>query len=183
MVLRDLRIGIREPVTPASRDDLGEVALRGLSGVEQRACLKPGGRDRVEAERSANVGIGLEREDLAGRARRRFPGAHDQGGVDVAHLETHESLEERPGSVHLDVGLVDRRPGSVAIHVRDECKGSAREIVTAAGNREVNLVPVDLDLLQDLVHNPQNHRRLGVVVTPVAGCLREGDDRDVFGHG
>jgi len=155
-VLRDLRVGIREPVAPASRDNLGEFALRGLPGLEQRAGLKPGDRDRVEAKRSVNVGIGLERKDLARHARRRFSGAHDQGGIDVAHLETHEGLEERPGPVHLDMGLVDRRPGTVAVHVRDEGEGKTQEVVTAAGNREADLVPVDRDLLQDLVHDPQN---------------------------
>ena len=77
-------------------------------------------------------GIGLQREDLVVATGRRLARADHDGGVDVADLEADPRLEQRPRAVHLDVALVDRRPGADAVDVGDEGERRARQVVAAS---------------------------------------------------
>ena len=56
-------------------------------------------------------------------AHGRSPESIDQGDVDVAALEGDPGFVERPGSVHLDMGLSNRRPGAQAIDGHGEREG------------------------------------------------------------
>ena len=80
---------------------------------------------------SGHSGADGVRVELAGQhhrqvARRRLAVAVDEGGVDLAELELHPRLVERPGAVHLDVALLDRRPRADAVEGHDEAEGRRR---------------------------------------------------------
>src|SRR5690606_13030579 len=60
----------------------------------------------------------------------------DQGGADVVVAEPEPRLVQRPGGVHLDVALADRRPGAERVQCPDEGERGSGQVVQAAGDGE-----------------------------------------------
>ena len=94
------------------------------------------------------VGIELLGVQGARVGRRRLARAEDQGGVDVAVLQAYPRFVQRPGSVHLDVGLSDRRPGPGGFQVGHEGERAARQVVAASAAREADVAASDPGHLQ-----------------------------------
>src|SRR5205807_3878328 len=85
------------------------------------------------------VRVELQAEDAADVAGRRLAEGVDEGGVDVAVLQTHPRLVQGPGPVHLHVALVDRRPRADGVEGSDKGEGLALEVVAAAGDGEAHV--------------------------------------------
>ncbi len=124
-----------------------------------------------------DVGVGLEREDLAVPPGRALARPRDQGEVDVAELHADDGLEQRPGAIHLDVRLVDRGPRADAVDVGDEGERHAGQVVAAASDGEVDVVPIEPGLADHIVDDVHDHDGLGVGVDVVGRGLGDGDDR------
>ena len=110
----------------------------------------------------------------------RLAVAVDERGVDVAELELHPGLVQRPGAVHLDVALLDRRPGADAVEGRHEAERLPGEVVGRAGAGEADLLLVEPGALAHVLDD--RHEHLDLVadgLLPHVGHLGEGDDGDV----
>ncbi len=179
-VALELGLGVALGVAAAARGHLGHVALAVLALVEQRPGLQRRQADGVGSERRQGVGVELEDQRLGGLAHRRAAEAEDQRRVDLAGLDLHPGLVERPGAVHLDVRLRDRRPGADGVHGADEGEGLAREVVGAARDREADLLLRDAGALHRLVdHRHQHLDFVAQSLAPHVGRLRVRDDGDV----
>ena len=179
-VPRQLRVGVVHGVAPAACRHLAEVRLPRLAPVDQRSGLEGGEADRVGPERGDVVRVELAREDLVDRSGSRLPVAVDEGGVDVPELELHPGLVQRPGPVHLDVALLDRRPGPDPVEGRHEAERLPGEVVRGAGAGEADLLLVEPGALAHVLDD--RHEHLDLVadgLLPHVGHLREGDDGDV----
>ncbi len=178
-----LGLGVGLRVGPVADRDLGQVGLGGLARVEQGPGLEAGDADRVGPQRRDRVGLELGGQHLGQVARRGLPVAVDERRVDLADLELHPGLVERPGTVHLHVALDDGRPRSDGVEDRDEREGLAGEEVGAAGAGEPDGVGAEAGALPELTHHRHHHLDLVEALDPaLVLALREGDDRDVPHH-
>ena len=178
-VVGDLRVRVGQRVASTARHDLGEVAFGGLAGVDQRIGLQTRDRGVIEAERRDGVRIGLQWEHVTRCARRRLARADHERGLDVTEHQAVPRLVQRPRAVHLDVRLIDRRPGADPVDVRDEREGSARQVVAAPGDGELDVVAVHARATEQVVHAAHDHHLLGILEQPVRRCLRHRDDGNV----
>ena len=117
-----LGIRVAEGVAAAASGNLGEIRDGGLAGLEQGLRLQRRQADCVGPQRGDVVGVELPGQDLVYGAGCGLAVAVDEGGVDVAELELHPGLVERPRPVHLDMALLDRRPRSDAVKGRHEAE-------------------------------------------------------------
>ena len=129
------------------------------------AGLQAGERDGVGPQRRQGVGVELERERPAQHAGRGLAEAVDERGVDLAGLDLQPGLVERPGGVHLDVRLVDRRDHADRVDRRDERERPAGQVVGGARAPEADVVPGAAGLLVQLgeERDQQLHARGGAV--------------------
>ena len=178
-VTRHLRVLVVLGRRPVAGDQLGDVALGGLAGVEQGPVLQRGQRPRVGAERGQVVRIDLDRVERARVGVGVLPDAGGDGGVDVALQEAHERLVHGEGAVHLHVRLVDRRPGAVGVDVGHEREGLARQVVTGAETGEADVVLGETGALEGPLHGGEHHLGLGVLGAAQHRRLRVPDDGDV----
>src|SRR5207248_8548522 len=88
---------------------------------------------------------------------------------DVAVLEADPRLVQRPGAVHLDVALPDRRPRPYRIEAHHERERRAGEVVARARAREADLLAADARVVDRLGDDGDEHLDL------VAGGLLAGD--------
>ena len=122
----------------------------------------------------------MQGQDAADVARRRLSEGVHEGRVDVAVLQADPRFIEGPRPVHLDVGLVDRRPRTDRIEGGDEGEGLTLEVVAAAGDGEANVVLREPRALPDLLDHRHEDLDLVVPLVPTdGGRLGHGDDGDV----
>ena len=110
-------------------DHLGHRPLVPEAGVDAGAGLEAGEGHGVGPQRRHRVGVELERERTTQHAGRALAEAVDQRGVDLAGLDLHPGLVERPGGVHLDVRLVDRRDHADRVDRLHERERPAGQVV------------------------------------------------------
>jgi len=107
----------------------------------------------------------------------------NQRRVEVAVLEAHPRLVERPRPVHLDVRLLDRGPRTDGVETGDEGEGRADQVVTAARHGESDLLAGDARALDGLGDHRHEHLDLvALVLAADVGQLGEGDHSDVAHH-
>ena len=179
-VAGDLGEGVAERRLAAAGGDLGHLLDRGLAGVEQRPGLQGGQAHRVRPQRPDRVRVELAGHHHRQVAGRRLAVAVDEGGVDLAELELHPGLVERPGAVHLDVALLDRRPGPDAVEGHHEAEGGTGQVVGAARAGEADVADRHVDRAERLGGDRHEHLDLVAVVdAALVLALGEGDDGDV----
>ena len=99
------------------------------------------------------VRVGLQRPDLVQVTERRLAEAVDDRAVDVAGLDRHPGFVQRPGRVHLDVALLDRRPRAHPVETHHERERSAGEVVAGPRDREVDVASLHAGALDRLAHH------------------------------
>ena len=165
------------------RHDLGEILLAPTFAREHGLRLERRQRHVVGADRREVVRIELERQRLAQRhAQTRAARREHERHVDVAVLQPHPRLVERPRTVHLHVRLGDRRPRTRGFEHLHERERSAGEIVGAARAREADITPGHADGRQRLGDRRQQHQGLGLAGLLLQRRLGKRDDRDVTHH-
>jgi hypothetical protein len=108
----------------------------------------------------------LEREDLAQIPRGGSSEAVHEGGVDLTLLQQDPGLVQRPGPVHLDVGLGPRRPHAHGVEGADERERSADQVVGRPRADEPDVVLGDADVAEHL--GDHRHEHLDLVVLALA---------------
>ena len=114
------------PLPAGAHGHLGHRALVGDAGGDHGAGLQGGERERVGAEGREEVRVHLHRVDERRVAGRRAARAGDDGDLDVALLQPQPRLVERPGPVHLDVGVALGWPGADGVEVRRRTRRPGR---------------------------------------------------------
>ena len=145
--------GLSERRLAAAGRDLGHVA----ASVALPASSSARAWSAARLTESGHSGADVVRVELAGEhlgqvAGRRLAVAVDERGVDVAELELHPRLVQRPGAVHLDVDS----PGSAATaptpsSVDHEGERRAGEVVGGARAGEADVVDVMSTAAEHLV--------------------------------
>src|SRR5207253_10033549 len=107
--------------------------------------------DRVRPQWRGEVRIELYGHDLGQVAQRWLPECVHQRRVDVAVLQSDPCLVQRPGAVHLDVRLADRRPGADRVESFDESERHTGQVIAASGNGEPDVLLADARALDGVV--------------------------------
>ena len=131
----ELAVGVRA----AAGGDGGERGLVGVARVDEGLRLEGGEGDGVGPQGCHVVRVELAGQDVAHGAGRGLAVRVDERGVGLAGEELGPRLVQRPGAVHLDVRLGDRRPGADAVEGHGEGEGAAGEVVAGAGAGEADV--------------------------------------------
>ena len=142
--------------------------------------LEAGEGHGVGPERGHRVGVELQREGPAEYAGRALAEAVDEGRVDLAGLDLHPGLVQRPGGIHLDVGLVDRRDHPDRVDGLHEREGPARQVVRGARAPEPDVATGPAGLLVAFPEQRDEHLHTrGGPVELLHLSLGEPDDGNV----
>ena len=159
----------RARCAPASRAARAPAARRAITASGQS-----GARSRDRAAASSTSGRSPS-DDLPKRV--------DQRRVDVAGLDLHPRLVERPGAVHLDVRLGDRRPGADGVERDHERERLARRGSRCEPEQVKSMWPASMP--ERATASCTTGIRISTSLrqlAPRVGRLREGDDGDVAHH-
>ncbi len=165
-------------LAPGPHRHLGHRPLVGDAGGDHRPGLEGGEGQRVGAQGGQEVRVHLHRVDQGRVAGRGAPGAGDHGDLDVALLQAEPRLVERPGAVHLHVGVPLGRPGADGVQVGDEGEGLAGDVVAAAEAGEVDVGPGQPERCEgvgDGLHQQLGLRLVGVTDHRGLGPADDGD--------
>ncbi len=179
---RTAHLGVRIVLggRPVAGGDGGEGPLVGVARVDERLGLECGEGDGVGPQGGEVVGVELSGEHVPELAGRGLPVRVDERGLGLAGAELDPRLVQRPGPVHLDMGLGDRRPGPHAVEGHGEGEGAAGQVVARPGAGEVDLPRGESDLSEGLGEDGEQHFDFGEVRgVPAVLALPEGDDGHV----
>jgi len=179
-VVGQVGVGVRQACPAAAHHDLGHRLLVEAPGVHARPCLQRGEADGVGPQRRHVVRVELARQHLVQGPGRALAVGVDERAVDLAELELHPGLVERPGAVHLDVALLDGWPRADAIEGRHEAEGLAGEVVGRPRAGEADLGLGQPGLVPDGLEDRHEHLDLVEVgLGPHVRHLGGGDHCDV----